>query len=68
MTAEEQQGFETVANDLDKDIQKDAKKAQEDFYKVKDDDIGLKTEICKSRFDKHEICFRGGREKARSST
>jgi hypothetical protein len=55
---EDQQGFEMVANEMDKDIHQGAKDAQKGFYNVKDEDINLKTEIVKSKFHKKEEEFR----------
>jgi hypothetical protein len=54
---EDQQGFEMVANDMINDIHKGAKEAQKGFYEVKGEDIGLKTEIVKSKFHKTESEF-----------
>jgi hypothetical protein len=57
-SVEDQQGFEIVANEMDKDIHKGAKDAQKGFYNVKDEDINLKTEIVKSKFHKKEEEFK----------
>ncbi len=58
VTPEDQQGFEEVAMDSEKEIQKDTNEAQKDFYKVKEENIGLKTEIVKSKFSEMEFTFK----------
>lgn len=58
VTPEEQQGFKTVANALDEELQINTKEAQWDFYRVKEKCIGLKSDIVRSKFRKMESTFR----------
>jgi len=50
-TADYNMAFKEVAEELKKDCGKDADTAQADFYKVKGEKIGLKTEIVRSQFN-----------------
>jgi hypothetical protein len=50
VTPEEQAGFEELAIDSEQKIQKNSKEAKKKYFKVKDQNIGLKTAIVKSNF------------------
>lgn len=51
-TDEDEQGFRTIVDDLQHDTEKDAKDAQQDFYKVKDEKIDLKKAVVGAKFAK----------------
>ena len=57
VTPEEQQGFEMVALNLEKELQKDTKDALRESRKVKEKYIRFKTEVVKARFSEMESTF-----------